>query len=572
MGIKVTGYDVGQLLGYGSQGEVWSGHRKADGRAVALKRVPVSSMAAARAVKFEAAVLAALDHPSLVQLIEFVICPDSFVLAMELAAGGSLAELLQRRGTLTPAEVAATVSPVAAALAHAHDQGVLHSDVSAANILFTAAGQPKLADLGIARLRWAEQPPGGVVGTPAYLDPVVAAGGASGPPSDVFSLAAVALHALTGHGPWDFPEAADRTGSQHLGADEVLAIAARASLGDLTARLVGLPEAMARVLQRALDPAPNRRGSAAELALDLGASVTAAPVVLTAGRLAGRIPGRPRTSASRSVAPPAVDRRPGRHAARHSGNQGSGNQGSGNQGSGDRRSRAAGASSHEGVPSRPEFARPRFLSDDEVPADLTHIARPRIRAERAEAVATKAKVATLRRMSAAGRRWWKLIATGAVTIAVGIAASAVGEAAPWRADGAAGSAPPPAATQRPDVLGLLQRLDARRSAAFAARRPELLAAVYNSAQLLAQDRGQLQVRVPDGCSLRHLATTYTGLQVVTRVAARIELRVTARLSPTELACPGRATIRTPATGPTALTVVLTRSSSGDFAISSQRVR
>ena len=153
----------------------------------------------------EAALLGELDHPHLVRLVEVVHQPRRggearVALVLELLAGGSLAALLARRGRLRPGEVVTAVAPVAAALAHAHEHGVVHGDLSPGNIVFTAEGRPVLTDLGVARVL-GETAAGEV--TPAYVDPTVARGGAPGPASDVFGVAAAAFHALTGVAPWN---------------------------------------------------------------------------------------------------------------------------------------------------------------------------------------------------------------------------------------------------------------------------------------------------------------------------------------------------------------------------------
>ena len=298
----VPGYQVDRLLGAGSQGQVWLGHDAATGDPVALKRIPVDTEARAAAARTEAALLAALDHPNLIALRAFIPIEAAMVLVLELAEGGSLAGLLSRRRRLTPQEVVATVSPVAAALAQAHDAGVLHGDVSPANILFTTAGRPKLTDLGLARmLALATDQP---LGTPAYLDPTIAAGGPAGMASDVFSLAAVALHALTGAGPWSSPADA------RPGAEQVLAVAATGEVVGRAARLRTMPPEIAKVLDRALDPEPCRRGTAAELALDLRAALPPAPVRLVGGRIVeqgwgsdpiGSSPGEPASAGLRFV-------------------------------------------------------------------------------------------------------------------------------------------------------------------------------------------------------------------------------------------------------------------------------
>jgi Protein kinase domain len=308
MAFTVPGYRVDRLLGVGSQAEVWLGQHLATGERVALKRVAAGSAVAAAAGRAEAALLAALDHPNLIALRACLPLDTGLVLVLELAEAGTLAALLARRRRLTPPEVVAAISPIAAALAHAHDAGLLHGDVSAANILFSRAGRPKLADLGVARLLaaiagsqaanrrpGAGQPPVGAapadileaLGTPAYLDPTIAAGGAAGLASDVFSLGAVALHALTGAGPWQPP------GEPAPSAEQALAVAATGSIAGLAERLGAVPPAMAEVLIRALDPAPHRRGTAAELALDLRAALPPARLELTGGRIAGPAVRRP---------------------------------------------------------------------------------------------------------------------------------------------------------------------------------------------------------------------------------------------------------------------------------------
>ncbi|MCW2524938.1 MAG: Serine/threonine protein kinase, partial [Frankiales bacterium] len=248
MPVHVPGYRLQELLGRGSQGEVWAATATRSGQPFAIKLIPTDTVAALQAARLEAALLTALAHPNLVQLHQAVSCSGALALVLERADGGSLSWLLRRRYRLSTGEVVAAVSPVAAALAYAHGEGVTHSDVSAGNILFSARGHAKLADLGVARLTAADLPATALLGTPAYCDPVVVAGGAPGPASDVFALAAVALHALTGLGPWQ--------SSRGDTVAQVLAAAAAGEVRDLAERLAGAPAAMASVLTQALDADP----------------------------------------------------------------------------------------------------------------------------------------------------------------------------------------------------------------------------------------------------------------------------------------------------------------------------
>src|SRR4051794_27730592 len=266
----VPGYTLEALLGRGGSGEVWRAVPRRGGAPVAVKVLLAGDPE--RQAR-EAALLGALDHPHLVRLLEVVHQPQRggvprVALVLELLAGGSLADVLARRGRLRPGEVVTTIAPVAAALAHAHGQGVVHGDLSPGNIVFTAEGRPVLTDLGVARVL-GETAAGEV--TPAYVDPTVARGGAPGPASDVFGVAAAAFHALTGIAPWNAATPGD-----------TLAVAAEGLLPDLAHLAPEAPPALLAVIARGLAADPHDRGSAAAFALDLRHACRPEPVRLPA--------------------------------------------------------------------------------------------------------------------------------------------------------------------------------------------------------------------------------------------------------------------------------------------------
>jgi hypothetical protein len=271
----VPGYTLEGLLGRGGSGEVWRAVPRRGGAPVAVK-VLVAGDPERQAR--EAALLGELDHPHLVRLIEVVHQPRRggaarVALVLELLAGGSLAALLTRRGRLRPGEVVTAIAPVAAALAHAHGDGVVHGDLSPGNIVFTAEGRPVLTDLGVARVL-GEAAAGEV--TPAYVDPTVARGGAPGPASDVFGIAAAAFHALTGIAPWNAATPAD-----------TLDVAAEGFIPDLAELAPEAPPELVRVIRRGLAADPHDRGSAAAFALDLRHACRPEPVRLTGGSAGG---------------------------------------------------------------------------------------------------------------------------------------------------------------------------------------------------------------------------------------------------------------------------------------------
>jgi serine/threonine protein kinase len=164
----------------------------------------------------EMRVVAALQHPHLIAVYDAripapltrsagsgqVAVHDSgpHWLVMEFVDGPSLARRLEQ-GPLDPAEVARVGRGIASALALVHGGGLVHRDVKPGNILLTVAGEPKLADFGIARVLHAERVTNSadVVGTAPYLSPEQARGGDVGPATDVYALGLVLLECLTGH-------------------------------------------------------------------------------------------------------------------------------------------------------------------------------------------------------------------------------------------------------------------------------------------------------------------------------------------------------------------------------------
>jgi serine/threonine protein kinase len=203
------GYDLEEALGDGGMGTVYRARqRSSGGRLVALKRIrmPGDQDLLAR-IRREAEILAALDHPHIVRIYEFVPDEGGIAIAMQYAPGGSLADRLAAQGRLEPASVAAFAVPVAQALASAHRRGVLHRDIKPGNILFTSDGEPLLSDFGVAQWKASARltQTGLQIGTAEYLDPEVADGSPPDERSDVYSLGLVCYEALTGSPPYTGP-------------------------------------------------------------------------------------------------------------------------------------------------------------------------------------------------------------------------------------------------------------------------------------------------------------------------------------------------------------------------------
>jgi hypothetical protein len=203
----VPGYEILCQLGEGGMGVVYLARQVALDRQVALKTLPGGASAEADArMKQEAARLAKLSHPNVVQVYDVGEADGRAYFALELMPGGSLADRL-RDGPFDPRAAAELVRHLTAGLDATHRVGLVHCDLKPANVLLAADGTPKLADFGLAR-RYDDADrqtrTGTVRGTPSYMAPEQAAGkvGEFGPGVDVYALGGVLYELLTGRPPF----------------------------------------------------------------------------------------------------------------------------------------------------------------------------------------------------------------------------------------------------------------------------------------------------------------------------------------------------------------------------------
>ncbi|KOX21966.1 serine/threonine protein kinase [Saccharothrix sp. NRRL B-16348] len=205
-------YRLRHVLGRGSMGTVWAAHDEVLRRDVAVKEI----LRPAGAPDDEAEVLrertlrearsaAALAHPNLVTLYDVVQVDGDPYVVMELVPSSSLAEVVRQRGPLTDVQGAVVADAVAAALEAAHRAGITHRDVKPGNVLVADDGRVKLTDFGIARnVAEATLTSRGIMlGTPAFIAPEVAAGGAVSFAADQWSLGATLFAAMTGQQPYE---------------------------------------------------------------------------------------------------------------------------------------------------------------------------------------------------------------------------------------------------------------------------------------------------------------------------------------------------------------------------------
>ncbi|HXU22873.1 MAG TPA: serine/threonine-protein kinase, partial [Tepidiformaceae bacterium] len=196
-----TRYSPIRLLGAGGMSRVWLARDELLERDVALK---VSHFGDDADLEREAHVLAGLRHPNIVSLFDVTEADGQTYLVMEYIDGRSLAELLAERGPMPEARAVHLGQSLADALEYAHGKGVLHNDIKPANVLIDAAGEPHIADFGVAsaiRNTLSLGAASELVGTLPYLAPEVIGGAQATPASDVYSLAVTLYECVAGRVP-----------------------------------------------------------------------------------------------------------------------------------------------------------------------------------------------------------------------------------------------------------------------------------------------------------------------------------------------------------------------------------
>ncbi len=229
----------------------------------------------------EAEVLARLRHPNVVELLAAGVDGGRPFIVMERLVGVDLGSELALRGRVAPADALALIEPVCAALALAHEHGIIHRDVKASNV-FLCAGTPRrvvLLDFGIARVAGATDLTMSrqVVGTPASMAPEQIQGGAVDERCDVYGLGVLTYHLLVGRMPFE---------ESSLTMAEYLHLHARRPRVSASAPVAGeLDEVVARAM--AIDPAARHPGPLAYLAALRGAIVAEAARPARAGAVPG---------------------------------------------------------------------------------------------------------------------------------------------------------------------------------------------------------------------------------------------------------------------------------------------
>lgn len=202
-------YALGKRVGTGGMADVFTARDTRLGRDVAVKLFRPGTADGLERGSAEARMLARLDHPGLVRVLDMDNGEDArngAYLVMELVDGPDLGVRLRTSGPLGREEVRRMALDLARTLQYIHGQGIVHRDLKPSNILTREADPHSglfgylLTDFGIARFFDGGRmtATGQVIGSAAYFSPEQARGDGVGRPSDIYSLGLVLIEALTG--------------------------------------------------------------------------------------------------------------------------------------------------------------------------------------------------------------------------------------------------------------------------------------------------------------------------------------------------------------------------------------
>ncbi len=270
----VSTYRIERELGGGGMSRVFVATELALDRPVVLKVLPPELAQAVSIERFhqEIRLAARLQHPHIVALLSAGDADGLLYYTMPYIEGESLRVRIARGGELPVREALRVLRDIAAALAYAHEHGVVHRDIKPDNVLLSG-GEALVTDFGVAKALSASAPAGGsglttlgvALGTPAYMAPEQAAADPQiDHRADLYAWGCVAYEVLTGQPPFVGRPAA-----------ALLAAHATESPEAIDRRRPALPAALSSLVMRCLEKRPaDRPQSASEILQALEAVLT----------------------------------------------------------------------------------------------------------------------------------------------------------------------------------------------------------------------------------------------------------------------------------------------------------
>jgi len=258
-------YRIESLLGQGGMSAVYKGTDPNLRRTVAIKLIHSHLSEDPQFVsrfEEEAAAVAQLKHPNIIQVYDFDNDGDTYYMVLEFVPGETLQARLRKLNQgnqhMPPEDVRRIVAGVCDALEYAHKRGMIHRDVKPANVMITPEGQPVLMDFGIAKIVGGKQhtATGNVIGTASYISPEQVRGETLDARVDIYALGVMLFEMLSGRPPFE-GDSAMTVMLKHVNEP----------VPDLTQLNPDVPPALVAVTMKALEKDRNRRyGSTAEMA------------------------------------------------------------------------------------------------------------------------------------------------------------------------------------------------------------------------------------------------------------------------------------------------------------------
>jgi serine/threonine protein kinase len=213
-------YELTYPIRRGGMGQVWAGYDERLDRPVAVKFLRHMEVledereSAVKRFRREARATARLDHPGVPVVHDLGEHRDDLYIVMQLVRGYVLADLIAEQEQLAVGEAASIATQVCSVLAAAHAASLVHRDLKPQNLMITPSGSVKVLDFGVAALLGPAEASrltatGQTLGTPAYIAPEQASGGAVGPAADLYALGCILFEMLTGKPPYEAKNAPD---------------------------------------------------------------------------------------------------------------------------------------------------------------------------------------------------------------------------------------------------------------------------------------------------------------------------------------------------------------------------
>jgi TolB-like protein len=260
-----------ERIGRGAFGEVFRAWDTRLDREVALKLLPEASSSdgpGGSSIIEEGRMLARVHHPNVATIYGAERIGNRIGLWMELVKGRTLQQALDQGRTFDATEAIHVGIELCRAVGAVHDAGLLHRDIKTHNVMLADAGRVVLMDFGTGRELSASSA-AALAGTPLYLAPELLRGGEATIRSDIYSLGVLLYHLLTGA----YPVRARTIQDLRVAHDRNERATARSARPDL-------PSKLARVIDRAIDPEPEKRYPNADaLRADLSALTRRFPAV-----------------------------------------------------------------------------------------------------------------------------------------------------------------------------------------------------------------------------------------------------------------------------------------------------